>query len=160
MIADWMAQSWVQTAAWEKRRAAEAAAQVDTDLQFLEDEASKWMRMTKEQQEREAASLRADQQVILGTFLQGRGADALGAVAEAMIFRLSMQRREELLKTFDARVMALGEDQRTVVYAVAKAESPGLNPAERAGRLHDDSGRGRPNHRTRRKRRPHVPRGT
>ena len=136
MIADWMAQSRVQTAAWEKRRAAEAAAQVDKDLQFLEYEASKWARMSKEQRQRELASLRADQQVILGTFLQGNGADALGAVAEAMIFRLSMQRRGELLKTFDARVMALGEDQRTVVDAVAKAES-GLEPKQRADRLHD-----------------------
>jgi len=141
MIADWMAQSRVRTDAWARRRATEAAAQVDTDLQFLEDEANKLARMSKEQQQRELASLRADQQVIVASFLNRGGEDALGAVADAMIFRLSAQRRGDLLKAFDAAVMGRSyEEGPELVFAVAKAESPGIELRQKADRLYDAFG--------------------
>jgi hypothetical protein len=137
MVGDWMAQSQVQTAAWAKRRAADAAVQVDKDLEFLEAEANKLARMSKEERQLEGIALRADQRVIIETFMQGGAEDALGAVAAAMIFRLSTQRRPELLQAFDAQVMGLEEDQREVVYKIAVAESPGLDLKATADRLHD-----------------------
>jgi Annexin len=135
MFADWMAQAQVQTAAWDKRRAAQAAAQVDKDLQFIQDEAAKLNTMSQEEKQRELGRLRADQIAILTTLFTTKNLEA--ALAEGMITRLSMQRREFLLKRFESEVMALSFDDRQWVYAVAAAESPGLVPTERADRLHD-----------------------
>lgn len=139
MVHDWMAQSRIETAAWEKRRAADAAIHVDTDIAFLQDEATKLSKMSKEQQQKELSSLSEDQIAVVSAFFGSKGnvPDLLGALAAGMITRLSMQQRPGLLKAFDARVMALGEGERERVYLLAAAESPGLSPPQRADRLHD-----------------------
>ena len=135
MIADWAAQSQIQTAAWAKRRAAESAAAVDQDLQFLQDEATKLVRMSKEDQQREFASLREDQVMILNSFFTSKGADLLGALAEGMVSRLSIQRRPELLKVIDDEVMNLGEAQIEALIKIVQAQNPGLNVWDRVDQL-------------------------
>lgn len=138
MIHDWMAQSKVETAAWEKRRAADAAQNVDADLAFLQNEATRLAKMSKEEQQKELQSLSEDQIAIISAFFGGKnGPDLLGALAAGMITRISMQQRPLLIEGWTKKVMDLGQDQASIVYALATAESPGLSPPQRADRLHD-----------------------
>jgi hypothetical protein len=105
-LADWVHQSQIESEAWARKRADENKTAVENDAAFLDAEVEKLRNMTVEERQKELLRLDNEQAAIIVTFLQSEGKDRVGAVASALILRISNQQRPELVKKLEKEVLA------------------------------------------------------
>ncbi|HEY1402520.1 MAG TPA: hypothetical protein VGB05_00185, partial [Pyrinomonadaceae bacterium] len=135
LFSDWSVTAHEEAAVWEEARNAETTASVVSDLKALDMVKGLEAQGIDGSQLQYAGNLTEEQRAVVKAYYEG-GKDSIAAVAAGLRTRLSTQRRPELIKNFEAQLMALPDSRRDDVDLVAQAERPGRTAFEIASDVH------------------------